>query len=135
MCILVKCSTLSFWCLLQVKCSFVQPNQLTDLAKLSDKDISSFELDFSDITFMTGGTVFNALNTNEILKKTGVKAIVQAYGSTEQAGLAAFDGEDNYIPGSAGLLAPNFHMKVIMWKTEGTQTQICFLFKFPNTQI
>ena len=111
--ILVQWSTPSFRCLLQVKCPFVQPNQLTDLAKLSDEEISSFELDFSDITFMTGGTVFNALNTNEILKKTAAKAIVQAYGSTELAGLVAFDREDNFIPGSTGVLAPNFQMKVI----------------------
>ena len=97
---------------MHVKSVFVQPNQLTDLSKLSDEDIRSFGLDFSEITFMTGGTVFNALNTKEILKKTGVKSIVQAYGSTEVAGLAVFDREDNFVPGSAGVLSPNFQLKV-----------------------
>ena len=96
-----------------MKAPFVQPNQLTDLSKLSDEEIRSFELDFSDITFMTGGTVFNAQNTNEILKKTGVKAIVQVYGSTEVAGLAVVDKEEHFVPGSAGILTPNFRMKVI----------------------
>ena len=95
-----------------MKSVFGQPNQLTDLSKLSDEEIRSFELDFSNITFITGGTVFNALNTNEILRKTGVKAIVQAYGSTEVAGLAVFDSEKNFVLGSAGILASNFQMKV-----------------------
>ena len=96
-----------------MKSPFVQPNQLTDLSKLSVEEIRSFQLDFSDITFMTGGTVFNAPNTNEILKKTGIKAIVQAYGSTEVAGVASTDREENFVPGSAGILTPNFQMKVI----------------------
>ena len=95
-----------------MKSVFVQPNHLTDLSKLSNEEIRNFELDFSNITFLTGGTVFNAPNTNEILKKTGVKAIVQVYGSTEVAGLAVFDSEKNFVPGSAGILAPNFQMKV-----------------------
>ena len=86
---------------------------MTDLSKLSTEEIRVFELDFSNTTFLTGGTVFNAQNTNEIFKKTGVKAIVQVYGSTEVAGLAVFDSEKHFVPGSAGILAPNFQMKVI----------------------
>ena len=100
-----------------MKAPFVQPNQLTDLSKLSDEEIRGFELDFSNITFITGGTVFNAQNTNEILTKTGVKAIVQAYGSTELAGMATVDKEEHFVAGSAGILAPNFQMKVknLLW--------------------
>ena len=86
---------------------------MTDLSKLSTEEIRVFELDFSNTTFLTGGTVFNAQNTNEIFKKTGVQAIVQAYGSTEVAGLAVFDSEKHFVLGSAGILAPNFQMKVI----------------------
>ena len=86
---------------------------MTDLSKLSTEEIRVFELDFSNTTFLTGGTVFNAQNTNENFKKTGVKAIVQAYGSTEVAGLAVYDSEKHFVPGSAGILAPNFQMKVI----------------------
>ena len=85
---------------------------LTDLSKLSEKEIRSFQLDFSDITFMTGGTVFNAQNTKEILSKTNVKAVVQMYGSTEVSGCISYDTEDNFVPGSAGVLAPNVQMKV-----------------------
>ena len=91
---------------------FAQPNHLTDLSKLSGEEIKNTGLNFSDITFLTGGTVFNATNTNELLKKTGVKAIVQVYGSTEMAGCITFDTEENFVPGSAGELAPNVQLKV-----------------------
>ena len=93
--------------MLQVKYLFGQPNFLTNLSKLTDEEIRNMGLDFSEITFMTGGTVFNFTNTNEILSRTGAKAVVQIYGSTEVAGCVTFDNEDNFVPGSAGTLAPN----------------------------
>ena len=69
-------------------------------------------MDFSNLTFLTGGCVYNAVNTNEILSKTGVKALIQGYGSTEVCAFAAMDDETDFVPGSAGLLAANFQMKV-----------------------
>ena len=40
-------------------------NLLTELCKLSTEEIEKLEVDFANMTLMTGGSVFNALNTNE----------------------------------------------------------------------
>ena len=76
-------------------------------------------MDFSNLTFLTGGCVYNAVNTNEILSKTGVKALIQAYGSTEACAFATIDDVTDFVPGSAGLLAANIQMKV-------RELMICF---------
>ena len=89
----------------------VLPNQLTELSKLSVDEISSLQLDFSQLTLFTGGSVVSATNTNEILVKTGTGAIIQGYGSTE-AGMVTLDDASNFLPGSAGQVAPNTQLKV-----------------------
>ena len=56
---------------------FVQPNLLTDISKLSDETLKELDLDFSKISFFTGGTVFSANNTRELLAKTKAKYLIQ----------------------------------------------------------
>ena len=89
----------------------VLPNQLTKLSKLSTDEISGLKLDFSQLTLFTGGSVFNATNTNEISAKTGTGAVIQGYGSTE-AGIVTLDDASNFLPGSAGRIVPNTQLKV-----------------------
>ena len=98
---------------LQVNFIVIFTNLLTELAKLSVDEIKKLNVDLSGVTFMTGGCVYNAVNTNEVLSKTGLKALIQAYGSTEAGGIATLDDEDNFVPGSAGMILPNYQMKVI----------------------
>ena len=76
-------------------------------------------MDFSNLTFLTGGCDYNAVNTNEILSKTGVKALILAYGSTEAYAFGTIDDVTDFVPGSAGLLAANIQMKV-------REIMICF---------
>ena len=89
----------------------LKPNDLTELSKLPQEEIDRLNMNFSEMTFFTGGSVFNAVNTNEILAKTGVKAIIQGYGSTE-SGIIAMDEAEDFVPGSTRRVAPNVQAKV-----------------------
>ena len=88
-------------------------NLLTELGKLSEDEIKELDVDFPSMTFTTGGTVYNAVNTKEVLSKTRLKAFIQLYGSTEACGMISMDDDNNFVPGSAGLLVPNYQMKVL----------------------
>ena len=89
----------------------ILPNLLVELSKLPSDEINSLGMDFSKLKIFTGGSVFNATNTHEILAKMGVKAIIQGYGSTE-VGIITMDNASNFVPGSAGLVTPNVEVKV-----------------------
>ena len=87
------------------------PNFFVELAKLSQETIRTLDMDFSDLILMGGGSVISAVNTREILSKTGVKSIIQVYGATE-IGFITLDDVSNFVEGSAGLAVPNIKLKV-----------------------
>ena len=69
-------------------------NLLTELCKLATEEIK------------------NALNTNELLSKTVLKAIIQGYGTTEIGCFITVDDSTDFVPGSTGFLGPNTQIKV-----------------------
>ena len=87
-------------------------NLLTELCKLATEEIKKLDVDFANMTFMTGGSVFNTLNTNELLSKTGLKSIIQGYGTTEIGCFITVDDSTDFVPGSVGFLGPNTQIKV-----------------------
>ena len=91
----------------------ILPNLLIELSKLSREEIDNLDINFSEMVFFTGGSVFNAVNTNEVLSKTGVKALIQSYGSTE-SGVITMDEVVDFIPGSAGKVVLNAQLKVMV---------------------
>lgn len=96
---------------IQMKSLILLPNQMLELSKISKEEIDGVGLDFSDMMIVTGGSVFSATNTNEILVKTGLKSIGQLYGCTESS-FVTIDDADNFCPGSAGLVINNAQIKV-----------------------
>ena len=96
----------------QVKFMLVFTNLLTELCKLATEKIKKLDVDFANMTLMTGGSVFNALNTNELLSKTGLKAIIQGYGTTEIGCFITVDDSTDFVPGSTGFLGPTTQIKV-----------------------
>lgn len=79
---------------------------------MSDAELASLEVDFSGITFITGGSKFSALNTEEVISKIGCKAVLQHSGTTEFCGLTTMELAETAKPGSAGLLVANVSLKV-----------------------
>ncbi len=86
-------------------------NHLIELSRLSQEALGKFGLDFSKVMLFTGGTIFNAVNSNQVLANAKPKCLIQAYGSTE-CGFVTTDDEEDFVPGSAGLVAPNTLLKV-----------------------
>ena len=88
------------------------PSFLTQLCKLPSEELEELDMDFSDVIINTGGSVIGAGITKEVLDKTGVKAVVQGYGSTECCAAGTIDDEDSFVPGSAGMVLPHTQIKV-----------------------
>ncbi len=97
--------------LFQMRMVPMMPNELLELTKYPPEKLDELGVDFSQVIFGTGGSVFNATNTREVLAKTRAKAVIQGYGSTE-AGMVSMDDRDNFVPGSVGNVAPNTLLKV-----------------------
>ena len=51
-------------------------------------------------------------SSNELLSKTGLKAIIQGYGTTEIGCFITVDDSTDFVPGSTGFLGPNTQIKV-----------------------
>ncbi len=90
----------------------VTPNLMLALTKLPAQVILDVGIDLSEMVFITGGSGFNATNTREVLAKTKVKCLVQAYGSTEMGGVVVVDDLQDIVAGSAGVVGPSTLLKV-----------------------
>ena len=96
---------------LQVTSLLLLPNNLLELCKLPSEEIDKLGIDFSQLTLVTGGSIFTASNTREVLAKTGAKAVAQGYGSTEAGIVATDEDTDNCVPGSTGVVPRNTQVK------------------------
>lgn len=96
----------------QLKILTMLPNAMLQLSKLPKEQIDKLGLDFSNTVVMTGGSKLGAAVTEAFLSTTGVKAVLQFYGSTE-LGFVCGDHEEDFVPGSSGTLLPNVKVKVL----------------------
>ncbi len=93
---------------------FMQPNFLVELAKMPEEKIRELGVDFSEMAFVTGGSGFNATNSQEVADKIKANVVFQAYGSTETSGVCCYDELGDAVHGSAGKIGPNSFLKVIL---------------------
>ena len=98
--------------MLQLNTLFIPPSLLGELAKWSNEEIHATGLDFSNLVIVAGGSGLSTEKSKQVVLRTGVKAIVQVYGCTENSTCLFADEIENFVHGSGGLLVPNAEFKV-----------------------